>query len=145
MVFHTFFNLSLNFAMRIWATVSSMSCFHWLHRASPSSATKNIINLISVLTIWWCPCVKSSLVLLDQGVCYDQCVLLAKLLASALLHSVLLSPNLPVPPDISRLPNFAYQSPMIKRNFCGFFLLLLALEVLIGLHRTCYLQFLWHQ
>ena len=25
------------------------------------------------------PCVKSSLVLLEKGVCYDQCVLLAKL------------------------------------------------------------------
>ena len=40
----------------IWATVSSWSCFCWLYRASPSLAAKNIINLISVLTIWWCPC-----------------------------------------------------------------------------------------
>ena len=63
----------------IWATVSSWSCFCWLYRASPSLATKNIINMISVLTIWWCPCVESSLVLLEEGVCYDQCVLLAKL------------------------------------------------------------------
>ena len=38
----------------IWATVSSRSCFCWLSRASPSLAAKNIINLISVLTIWWC-------------------------------------------------------------------------------------------
>ena len=44
----------------IWATVSSWSCF-WLYRASPSLAAKNIINLISVLTIWWCPCVESCL------------------------------------------------------------------------------------
>jgi len=74
----------------IWATVSSWSCFCWLYRASPSLAAKNIINLISVLTIWWCPCVEPSLVLLEEGVCYDQCVLLAKLLlAFALLHSVL--------------------------------------------------------
>ena len=43
----------------IWATVSSWSCFCWLYRASPSLAAKNIINLISVLTIWWCPCVES--------------------------------------------------------------------------------------
>ena len=63
----------------IWATVSSQSCFCWLYRASPSLAAKNIINLISLLTIWWCPCVESSLVLLEEGVCYDQCVLLAKL------------------------------------------------------------------
>ena len=41
----------------IWATVSSQFCFCWLYRASPSLAGKNIINLISVLTIWWCPCV----------------------------------------------------------------------------------------
>ena len=39
-------------------------------------AAKNIINLISVLTIWWCPCVESSLVL-EEGVCYDQSVLLS--------------------------------------------------------------------
>ena len=50
----------------MWATVSSRSCFCWLYRASPSLAAKNIINLISVLTIWWCPCVKSSLVLLTE-------------------------------------------------------------------------------
>ena len=63
----------------IWATVSSQSCFCWLYRASPSLAAKNIINLISVLTIWWCPCVESSLVLLEEGVCYAQCIFLAKL------------------------------------------------------------------
>ena len=63
----------------IWATVSFQSCFCQLYRASPSLAAKNIINLISVLTIWCCPCVESSLVLLEEGVCYDQCVLLAKL------------------------------------------------------------------
>ena len=45
----------------IWATVSSQSCFCWLYRASPSLATKNIINLISVLTIWWCQCVVLSM------------------------------------------------------------------------------------
>ena len=32
---------------------------------------------------------RVSLVLLEEGVCYDQCVLLAELLAFALLHSVL--------------------------------------------------------
>ena len=63
----------------IWATVSSQPCFCWLYRTSPSSAAKNIINLILVLTIWWCLCVESSLVLLEEGVCYDQWVLLAKL------------------------------------------------------------------
>ena len=62
----------------IQATVSSQSCFCWLSRAFPSLATKNIISLILLLTIWWCPCVESSLMLLEEGVCYDQCVLLPK-------------------------------------------------------------------
>ena len=44
----------------IWATVSFQSCFCWLYRVSPSLAAKNIIILISVLTIWWCPCIESS-------------------------------------------------------------------------------------
>ena len=64
----------------IWATVSSQSCSCWLCRASLSLAAKKIINLILMLVIWWCPCVESSIVLLEEGVCCDQCVLLAKLL-----------------------------------------------------------------
>ena len=35
----------------IWATVRSWSCFCWLYRTFPSLAAKNIISLISVLTI----------------------------------------------------------------------------------------------
>ena len=74
------------------ATVSSWSCFCWLYRASSSLAEKNIINLILVLTIWWCPCVVSSPVLLEECVRYDQCILLTKLFALdkafALLHPV---------------------------------------------------------
>jgi len=42
----------------IWVTVSSWSCFCWLYRASPSLAAKNIINLTSVLTTWWCSSVE---------------------------------------------------------------------------------------
>ena len=41
----------------IWATVTFRSCFCWLYIVSPSLATNN--QLISVLIIWWCPCVKS--------------------------------------------------------------------------------------
>ena len=80
LVFPTFFNSEFdNKEFMIWATVSSQSCFCCLYRASPSLAAKNIINLTLVLSIWWCPCVKSSLVLLEEGVCYDQDILLAKL------------------------------------------------------------------
>ena len=28
-----------------------------------------------MLTIWWCPCAESSLVLLEEGVCCDHCVI----------------------------------------------------------------------
>ena len=71
--------VSIHEEFMIWSTVSSQSCFYWLYRASLSLAAKNIISLILVLTIWWCPGVELSLVLLEEGICYDQCVLLAKL------------------------------------------------------------------
>ena len=54
----------------IWATISSQSCFCLLDRAALSLAVKNIINLILVLTIWWCPFVESSPIFLEEGVCY---------------------------------------------------------------------------
>ena len=107
----------------VWATLSSWSCFCWLHRASPSLAAKNIINLISVLTIWWCPCVESSLVLLEEGVCYDQWHKLANSFFSW-QNSISLCPasfctprpNLPVTPGVSWLSTFAFQSPIMKRR-----------------------------
>ena len=96
MVFPTFFNLSLNLAIRSsWSEPRSgprlvfVDKTKLLYRGSPYLAAKNTINFISVLTIWWCPCVESSLVLLEEGVCYDQCVLLAKKKKGfALLHSI---------------------------------------------------------
>ena len=124
----------------IWATDSSRSCFCWLYRASPSLAAKNIISLISVLAIWWRPCVESSLVLLEEGVCYDQCIFLAKLyqpLPSFILYS---KARFVVSPGVSWLPTFAFQSPIMKRT--PFWVLVL--EDLIGLHRTVQLQLLQH-
>ena len=125
----------------IRATVGSRSCFCCLHRASPSLTAKNIINLISVLTICWCPCVESSLVLLEKGVCYD-CVFSWQNSVSCYPASLCTPrPNLPITPGISWLPTFAFQSPMIKRTFF-FFFLVLVLEGLGGLHRTVQLQLL---
>ena len=63
----------------VWAIVSYQSCFCWLYTVSPSSDAKNMINLILVLTIWWCLCVESFLVLLEEGICCGQWVLLANL------------------------------------------------------------------
>ena len=123
----------------IWATVSSRSCFCWLYRASPSLAAKNIINLISVLTIWWCPCVEYSLVLLEEGVCYDQCIFLVELYTSLCPASFSIPrANLPVTPGVSWLPTFAFQSPIMKRPSSG----VLVLEGLVGLHRTVQHQLL---
>ena len=70
----------------IWARVSSRSYFCWLYRASPSSAAKNIINLISVLTIWWYMCKVISCV--ERGSFLWP---VHSLLAFSLLHFVLQS------------------------------------------------------
>ena len=120
----------------IWATVSSWSCFCWLYRASPSLAAKNIINLILVLTIRWCPCVESSLVLLEENVCCDQCSFLAKLLAFALLHFILQGQTwllFQVSLDFLLL----HFSPLWWEG--GLFWVLV-LKGLVGLHRTLQLQ-----
>ena len=103
----------------IWATVNSWSCFSWLYRASLSLVAKNIINLISVSTIWWCPCVKSFLVLLEEGVCYDQCVSWQNSISLCPASFRIPSPNLPVTPGVSWLPTFAFQSPIMKRTSFG--------------------------
>ena len=124
----------------IWAAVSSRSCFCWLYRASPALAAKNIINLISVLCIWWCPCVELSLVLLEESVGYDQCVLLAKLLAFTLLHFVLQGQTcllLQVSLDFLLL----HFNPLWWKEHL---FLMLVLEGLADLHRTVQLQFLQH-
>ena len=121
-----------------WVTVSSSSCFCWLCRASPSLAAKNITSLISVLTVWWCPHVKSPLVLLENGVCFDQCILLTKLLVFALLHFVLQGQTcllLQVSLDFLLL----HSSPLWWKRHLS---LLLILKGLVGLHRIIQLQLL---
>ena len=70
-------------SQRLWAPVygvaQSRTRLKQLSRPSPSSTAKNKINLISISTIWWYPCVETSLVLLEKGVCYKLYVLLAKI------------------------------------------------------------------
>ena len=75
----------------IWTIVSSQSCFLWLFIASPSLTTNNIINLILVLTIWWCPCVELSCVVGRACLLWPVCSLDKTLFAFALLHFVLQS------------------------------------------------------
>ena len=125
----------------IWATVRSQSCFCWLYRAFPSLATKNIINLISVLTIWWCACVESSLVLLEDGVCYDQCVLLAKLYEPFTYFILYFKAKFACYSRYFLTFYFCIPFPYSEKDiFFGVF----DLRGLVGLHRTSQLQLLQH-
>ena len=109
-VFCTFFNLSLlcNKEFMIWATVSSWSCFCWLYRASPSLAAKNIISLISLFTICWCPCVESPLMLLERVFAMTNMFLWQNSVSFCHTSFCTPRPNLPVIPGISWLPTFAF-------------------------------------
>ena len=84
----------------IWATVSSQSCFCWLYRASPSLAAKNIVNLTLVLTIWWCPCVESSLVLLEEVFAMTSAFSSQNSISLCPASFHIPRPNLPVTPGI---------------------------------------------
>ena len=61
----------------IWATVSSWSCFCW--KSFFIFGYKEYNQYDFGIGHLGCPCVESSLVLLEEGVCYDQCILLAEL------------------------------------------------------------------
>ena len=122
----------------IWATVSSWSCFCWPFRASPSLAAKNIINLISVSTIWWCPCVCPHIGI--GCLLWPVCFLGKTLLSSALLHFVLQG-QICLLFQVSLDFLLLHSSPLWwKGHLFG----VLVLECLIGLHRTVQLQPLWH-
>ena len=123
----------------IWVTVSSRSCFCWLYRASPSLTAKNIITLILVLTIWWCPCVESSLGWLEKCLLWLVCSL-DKTLSLCSASFCTPRPNLSVTPGVSQLLTFAFQCSMMKRT--SFLVLVLGL---VGLHRTGQLQLLEYQ
>ena len=115
----------------IWATVSSQSCFCCLSRASPSLVAKNIINLISMLTMGVMSMCRVFSCVVGRGyflwpvhflpsVLQGQiCLLLQVFLEFLLLHS----------------------SPLQWR---GHLFWVLVLESLIGLHRTVQLQLLQH-
>ena len=125
----------------MWATVSSQTCFCWLYRASPSLAAKNIINLISVLTIWRCPCVEFSLVLLlEKGVCYDQCIHWQNS-GSLCPTSFVLQVQICLLLQVSLNFLLLHSSPL---QWKGHLFWVLVLECLVGLHRTIRLQLLQH-
>ena len=58
--------------------------------------------------------------LLEEGVCYDWCILLANSISLCPASFYTPRPNLPVTPGVSRLPSFAFQSSIMKRtSFLG--------------------------
>ena len=124
----------------IWATVSSQSCFCSLYRASPSSAAKNIINLIGIKHL------MMSMYRVVSCVTGRGCLLwpvhsLGKtLLAFALFHSVLPMPNLSFAPGIVWLlaKYFCIPVPYDENTFVC--VCVLVLESLVGLHRTIQLH-----
>ena len=76
--------------------------------------------------------------LLEEGVCYDQCLFLQNSISLGPASFHIPKPNLPVPPGVSGLPTFAFQSPIMKRTSNW----VLVLQGLVGLHRTVQLQLL---
>ena len=118
----------------IWATVSSWSCFCWLYRASPSLAAKNIINLILMLTIWWCLCVVSSLALLEEGVCYAQCFLLAEVYQPFPCFILYSKAKFACYSRYLLTSSFRIPVPYDEKGF--FFFWMFIVEGLVGLHRT---------
>ena len=132
--------------LKIWATVSSKSCFCWLYRASTSLVTKNIINLISVLTVYIHDMAISTYRVVS---CFYWKRVFAMTSAFSWQNSISLCPssfctprpNLPVILGMPWLLPFSFQSPNVKDIF---FFLMLVLEDLVGLHRTSQLQLLYH-
>ena len=115
----------------------------WMLRASLSSPVKNIINLILVLTIWWCPSVESSLVLLEEGVCYDQCIILAKCQCVYFCPASfwIPKPNFIFLLQVSLDLLLLHSSPLWWK---WHLFKVLVLEGLVCHYRTIQLQLLWH-
>ena len=123
----------------IWAIVSSQSCFCWLYRDSASLAAKNIINLILILTIWWCPHVESSLVLLEKCVFCDGVLSWQNSVSLCLASFGTPWPNFPVTPGISWLPTFAFYPLWWKGYLFG-----VSYRRSVGHYRIIQLQLLQH-
>ena len=78
--------------------------------------------------------------LLEEGVCYDQCILLAKLLAFALLYYVLQAKFV----CHSRYLLTSYFCISVLYNEKNIFFGVFVLEGLVGVHGTVQLQLLQH-
>ena len=105
----------------IWATVSSWFWFCWLHRASPSLAAKNILNLILVLTSGDVHVYSHLLCCWKRVFAMTSAFSWQNFVSLCPASFCIPRPNLPITPGVSWLPTFASQSPIMKRtSFLGF-------------------------
>ena len=121
----------------IWATVSSQSFFGWLYRASSSSVAKNIINLISILTIWCCLCEESLLFHWKRVFAMTSVFSWQNFISLWPASFCTPRQNLAVPPGISWLPTFAFQYHIMKRISFWY----ASSRRSVGLHRSVQLSF----
>ena len=126
--------------LMIWATVSFQSWFCQLYRASLSLTTKNIIILISVLTILWCSCVELSLVFWRGYLLWPMSSLVKTLLAFPLLHFALQGQTCLLL-QVSFYSYLCIPVPCMKSRFFWFWCF--DLKCNISLHRTSKLHILW--
>ena len=123
----------------IWATVSSSSCFCWEYNRSFSIFGFKEHNLISVLTIWWCPGAVISWVVGKGCLLWPACSL-DKAVRLCCLHFVL--------QDQTCLLFWVSLDFLILHSnplwWKGHPFLVFILDV-VGLNRTNQLQILWHQ
>ena len=142
MVFYTFFNFSLNLAIRSsWSEPQSApglvfaDCIE-VYRIGCKNHNRSDFGLDHLVV---CVCRIICCVVGRACLLWPVRSLGRTVLSYVLLHSVP-RPNLSVTPGVSWFPTFAFQSPIMKRiSFLG-----LVLQGLIGLHRTVQLQLLQH-
>ena len=144
MVFPTFFNLSLNLAIRSsWSEPQSApglvfaDCIEFLH-----------LWLERIESIWFQYWLSSAVHVYSLLLC---CWKRVFVMTSAFSWQNPISlypasfcsprPNLPVTPGISWLSTFAFQFPIMKMTP----FLVLVLDIVLGLYMTSQLQPLWHQ
>ena len=138
-VFPTFLNLSLNYTKRSsWSEPQSAPGFVLADFSFFCCKEYNQSDFsIDHLVVSMCRVISS---VVERGCLLWPGHSLSKTVSLCPASFYTPRPNLPVTPGISWLPTFAFQSPMMKRTSS----LVFVLEGLVGLHRTIWIQPLWH-
>ena len=123
----------------IWATLSSQSWFCWLYRGSIFGCKEYNQCGFGIEHLVMSVCRVFSM-LLEEGVCYDQCFPLAKLLAVSLLHFVLQGRICLL---LQVFLDFLLLHP-VPYNAKDIFFWVLVLKDLVGLHWTIQLKLVQH-